>query len=241
MPPQRKFKAQVTRVLIHDERVRSYFLKPSIPVPSFKSGQFLQLALDNYDSSSGWPDSRAFSIASGRNESELRIIVSRKGEFTARMFNTINMGSEVWIRMPFGMFNLDSPTDSIVLIAGGTGVSRFIPLLQSITENRSGNLSVKLFYGVRHPRLIIIEELLEACLRRSESFTYRIYCEEGLEIESDYMEGGILPVDEIIENAQANVTPHYYLSGPGGMIKAFRKVIENFGHSLERVYFDEWE
>lgn len=241
MPPQRKFKATVTRVLIHDDLVRSFFFKPSVPVPTFKAGQFLQLAIDEYEPSSNWPDSRAFSIASGKNENELRIIVSRKGEFTSRLFDKVKAGSEVWIRMPFGVFNLNKPADSIVLIAGGTGISPFIPLFQSLIENRFDDLNIHLFYGVKNANLIIIDDLLEQCEKKNDEFHYSIYCENKLSKQSVSMKTGILPVPDIIKQTIILDSPEYYLSGPGEMISSFRKNLSKADVPQMRVHYDEWE
>ena len=48
----------------HGERVYTLALRPERPVPRFRAGQFLHLALDPYDPTGFWPESRVFSIAS---------------------------------------------------------------------------------------------------------------------------------------------------------------------------------
>jgi ferredoxin-NADP reductase len=60
----RKIPCMVRDIADHGERVYTVVLEPSSAVPRFKPGQFLHLALDPYDGSGFWPESRVFSIAS---------------------------------------------------------------------------------------------------------------------------------------------------------------------------------
>ena len=59
-----KLNCVVEQVIDHGERVYTLALRPERPVPRFRPGQFLHLALDPYDPSGFWPESRVFSIAS---------------------------------------------------------------------------------------------------------------------------------------------------------------------------------
>jgi len=241
MPPQRKFKARVIQVIFHDENVRTFCLKPEVSIPSFKTGQFLHLAMDYYDPSSSWPNSRAFSIVSSEKDLDLKIIVARKGPFTNRMFEQLVPGREVWIRMPFGIFNLDNTSDSLVLIAGGTGISPFISFLQSLHETEECSKKINLFYGIRKPELVIIDAILEQCIQKVRGFNYSIYCETGQFKESSYWKKGILPVKEIITERIQKPIPEFFLSGPKGMIEAFEKELKSSSIPDDKIFFDKWE
>jgi len=80
-----KIRCQVADIIDHGEHVYTVDLLPERPVPRFQPGQFLHLALDPYDPSGFWPESRVFSIASSPSRRErLRISYSVKGRFTPR-------------------------------------------------------------------------------------------------------------------------------------------------------------
>ena len=64
MAVSRKLPCVVRSVTDHGEHVYTVELEPAMPVPRFKPGQFLHLALDPYEPGGFWPDSRVFSIAS---------------------------------------------------------------------------------------------------------------------------------------------------------------------------------
>ena len=76
----------VEQVVAHGERVYTLTLRPERQVPRFRAGQFLHLALDPYDPSGFWPESRVFSIASSPEERQcLRLTYAVHGGYTARM------------------------------------------------------------------------------------------------------------------------------------------------------------
>jgi len=66
-----RLRAKVAHIEVHAPGVRSFVLAPERPSPRFRPGQFLHLALDPYDPSQHWPESRVFSIASPPHDSEL--------------------------------------------------------------------------------------------------------------------------------------------------------------------------
>src|SRR5699024_1464423 len=114
------------------ERVYTLVLRPERRVPRFRAGQFLHLALDRYDPTGFWPESRVFSIASppdGRDE--VRITYAVKGGFTSRMEAEAVEGREVWIKLPYGDFVVDAAAD-VALFAVGTGVTAFTAFLEGL-------------------------------------------------------------------------------------------------------------
>ena len=99
----------------------------------FRPGQFLHLALDNYDPSFNWPESRVFSIANAPERNTLIYLFRQKVDFTNRMMNEISIGSQIWIKLPYGIFNFnDAIGEDVVLNCRGTGISPFISFLENI-------------------------------------------------------------------------------------------------------------
>ncbi len=147
MPVTQKLACTVERITAHGERVYTVALRPERQVPRFRAGQFLHLALDGYDPSGFWPESRVFSIASASTEREsLRITYAVHGHYTARMERDLTEGRSVWIKMPYGDFVIDGGRD-VVLFAGGTGITGFTAFLDSLSP--ADRQSVVLAYGAR--------------------------------------------------------------------------------------------
>ena len=159
MPVPRKMRCAVTRVIDHGEQVYSIFLTPEKRLPRFLPGQFLHLALDPYDPSSFWPESRVFSIASSPSDQQcVRITYAVKGKFTARMEKELAAGKEVWVKLPYGEFIVNNSGD-VVLFAGGTGITAFSAYLDQLAADQENAISI--FYGARSFDLLIYRSMID--------------------------------------------------------------------------------
>src|SRR3954453_16580670 len=92
MAAAQKLACVVERIAGHGEGVYTVTLTPAAaagaarPLPRFRAGQFLHLALAPYDPTGFWPESRVFSIASSPEAREsVRITYAVHGRFTERM------------------------------------------------------------------------------------------------------------------------------------------------------------
>lgn len=239
----RKIPVEVAEIVSFSEKVKRYRLKPKKSGIRFKPGQFLHLAIDAYDPSTNWPDSRVFSIANSPSRTEyIDILVSKIGAFSSKMFSTLKVGDEAWIKIPYGIFNFDeSINHDTVLIAGGTGISPFISFLQYATDNQL-NQAIHLNYGVQKPDLLIIQDLVKEAKEKLSNFNYHIYVEE--EINDDFglvLKVGRLPVSKIVEQSISLSQAIYYLSGPPAMITAFDKELKAKGVEQKFIKYDNWE
>jgi len=230
-----KIKATVGKVVKHTDSVVSYHFIPQGRVPRFHAGQFLHLALDEHHSDTQWPESRVFSIASSPAEraSELAVTISVKGRYTERIFNTLETGSECWLKLPYGEF-LFPADQSLVLIAGGVGITPYLSLLKQMLEEKSEQ-AVLLCYGVRSAPYYLFEELLNRCESELPNFKKTVYCEDG----SLPGNKGVLDIEAIHVVAPAGAL--FYLSGPPAMIKVFKGRLLDLGVDRARTRVDDWE
>jgi ferredoxin-NADP reductase len=230
-----------------DQDVFMLAFEPRGRVPRFKPGQFLHIALDNYDPTGGfWPESRVFSIASNPCDRLLKIIYSVKGRFTSRMRDEIQVGTKVWIKLPFGDFIIDEKVDStrsIVLIAGGTGISPFLPFLEIRSTENPGLSPIWLFWGARNSRLLAPKEVVERCLT-SGSIRATFSLEDGAVEKIDpriETRNGRLDIARIREETRIMQKPVFFLSGPPAMIQAFKDYLLGDGAAPSDVIIDDWE
>lgn len=241
MSVPRKVKAVVAGLNRYRDNVTLYRFKPEFKV-KFKPGQFLHLALDNYDPSYNWPESRVFSMANAPGKEFIDILVSPKGNFTNRMINEISINKQVWLKLPYGTFNFrGSSGKDVILIAGGTGISPFVSFLEDLAENKDEYRSINLFYGVREQDLIIFEENLEKYQQRIKNFKYKLFCENINNESVLLLELGILPVKELVSHTISFTDPVYYLSGPKPMIECFEKELKAISFPGDRIFYDKWE
>ena len=230
-----KIKATVVEVVKHNASVASYRFVPQGRVPKFHAGQFLHLALDAYAPDRQWPESRVFSIASSPAERahELAVTISVKGRFTERIFQTLDIGSECWLKLPYGEF-LFPPDRHLTLIAGGVGITPYLSLLKQMLEGKSEQ-ALLLFHGVRSAEHYLFGELLNRCVTELAHFDMTTYCEDG----SLPGEQGILDIDAI--HAAAPADSLFYLSGPPLMIHSFKNRLGTMGVDNPCICVDDWE
>ena len=225
----RKVPCVVLGVTDHGEHVYTVELRPLAPVPRFKPGQFLHLALDRYEPGGFWPESRVFSIASSPTDRDrLSITFAVKGAFTTRMERELVPGGSIWIKLPYGEFVVDPARDA-VLFAGGTGITAFTAFLRSLEAERAPR--VLLFYGARRRNLFVYGPLAEACARDVPPLTCSLVCEET---------DGPLRVDAAWPAIATLHDPVIYLSGPPQMLSALGAQLRGRGVSTDAIRTDAW-
>jgi ferredoxin-NADP reductase len=239
MPVIRRISAHVEVATNHSEDTRSLILQPDEAPPGFRPGQFLHLALDQYDSSSQWPESRVFSIANSPTRSpKIRITFSAKGPFTKRMLREAVPGAKVWLKLPYGSFTLEDNGRPKALIAGGTGITPFVSFLEYAVDTKV-HAPINLFYGVRSPDLLLYRELIEECTQNVEHFVPTIFVEQGLGVESPYRTGR-LNIEQIVAELTHEDSVDYYLSGPFEMVKSFKSALLLRNIEASRILIDDW-
>jgi ferredoxin-NADP reductase len=231
-----KLRCRVMKIIDHGERVYSLTLVPEHSAPRFLPGQFLHLALDEYNPGDFWPESRVFSIASSPTERDLlSITYAVKGKFTTRMESELHCESEVWVKLPYGEFIVRNGTD-VCLLAGGTGVTAFTAFLSNLTLDY--HYSIYLFYGARLPELLIYRPLVESTAKICPKFHPYYFIETGIDSGSLTGRINLDEVWKIVPNPQ-NVT--FYLSGPPIMLKALSSGLVERALSEEQILMDAWE
>jgi len=155
------------------------------------------------------------------------------------MERELAVGAEFWLKLPYGDFTVSSSflnEGPVVLIAGGTGVSPFIPFLQGGWE--SGK--VALYYGVVQPEHFLFREHYAQWLNYPE-FKLHLFSEAPTPPEP-LLRNGRLSLDVICDEMGLEASrSHYFLSGPPVMIDSFRKGLSARGLPLHQIHSDEWE
>ena len=195
-------------------------------------GQFLHLALDSdYDGSGQWPESRCFSMQSNPSEPNLRITYSLKGSFTRLMTHSLRIGSEVWLKLPYGdLFSQDHTKENTVFIAGGTGITPFLSLFTdpSFAEYHKS----RIYLGFRS----IFHNIYKNELSRIANYHYP----ENLPIVSYYYqdEKGLIDIVQILK--ENNHFTSFFISGPPVMIRNFKGYLLKNGIHSDQIKTDDW-
>jgi ferredoxin-NADP reductase len=238
----RKMACRIEALVAHGDRVYSMRLRPERPVPRFRPGQFLHLALDRYDASGFWPESRVFSIASAATRlDELEICYAVKGRYTERMERELVVGGEVWVKLPYGDFVVGGH-DDVVLLAGGTGISAFTAYLESLPA--SPPRSVVLGYGARAIELLLYDRLVGHLAATLPGFQAVEFVEQAPPARTERLvpiHQGRLDLDVVWHLAPRPLEAGFYISGPPQMLWSFAADLRRRGVTDEAIHTDAWE
>jgi ferredoxin-NADP reductase len=238
MAVTQKLACVVEQIAAHGDRVYTLTLRPAGPVPKFRAGQFLHLALDPYDPTGFWPDSRAFSIASSPAEREaVRLTYAVHGRFTTRMERELSEGREVWIKMAYGDFVVNGHAD-VMLFAGGTGITAFTAFLEGLTPDQ--HHSVALAYGARTSGLLIYRDLVQRSANRVPSLGVSYFVEQG-DPDPPAVMAGMVSVDAVWPRLRRPLQTQYYISGPPPMLRGIRQDLLARHVPPEAIHIDAWE
>jgi len=221
-----------------------YGIKLRVPraYTRFRPGQFTHLSVEPYDPSDGyWPESRVFSLASQPNTETVRLVFSVKGRYTERIRETLHVGFRCWLKLPYGDFSVEKgikPHQPIVLIAGGTGVTPFIPYLLDEGKLNPHRKAI-LYHGVRNPSLTIFVEELRRASGLMSNLTINLYSEEHSQDERFKL--GQLSLDDILNEVKQLDNPVFFISGPPSMISKFKTGLIQASVLEKDIRIDKWE
>lgn len=239
MTTPQKLRCQVKSVISHGDQVYTIELLPDVPpVPRFKAGQFFHLALDPYDPSGFWPESRVFSIASSpRQRDKIKFTYAVKGRYTSRMEKEVVAGRGVWVKMPYGEFlvNLNRP---VILLAGGTGITAFTAFLDDLVD--SPPCPVTVFYGARQRDLLIYRSLVDRCVQNLNGLQ-AFYSLESLDQGAPNELPGQISIASVWQHTPNPTLSSFYISGPPAMLKTLSSELRDRGVKGQDIHIDAWE
>ena len=220
--------------------VATYEFRCLTPRPRWKPGQFLHLALDAYDPSGHWPESRCFTMASGSLEKDLvRLTIAAKGRLHDAILAELQPGRKVWMKAPYGDFIVRTSREhDVVLIAGGTGVTPFVAFMEDSPGQGAGRQCLA---ALRRPQpgLARVSRLCRSLRGQFPSFHLDCYAETGA---TGSTIAGRIDLARAVGLARNGKMATYYLCGPQEMINAFRsRLAEEFGAAESNVKIDAWE
>jgi len=226
--------AEVLSVIEHTAEIREYILKPD-KYRRFEAGMFLQLSLEEVDSSDYWPESRTFSLASYYNkEKVIRLIIKKAGRYTTKIFNKVEKGSEVTIKYAYGDFILpvfDQKND-IICLAGGTGITPFFSFIEALKEQDELDRLTLLYSAKKYEDFIRLDYLKD---KLNDDQLLLFTTQE----ENDGAINRRISKEDVINSASNYQEAHYYICGTTEFNLDFKEKLE--GENLKNIYLDQWE
>lgn len=213
------YQMRLEQIIDHTPTVRELVLKTEDPSEfTFKAGQFVML---NVPQAEGKPVLRAYSIASDdRMKNGFRLLFKYvdNGIASTYVWN-LRGGETLNFTGPFGkVFFQEPPTEQIVFLNTGTGLSQHICYLLSKKEQYP-HLRYRMLFGVRTEKDMYYQKEVEALTQELKDFKFEFV----LSRPQDSWTGKKGYVQDFLQEFNYKEIPTtFYLCGNGGMIKAVK-------------------
>ena len=204
------------------------------PLPfTFVPGQFMNVAFWI----GGAKMNRSYSISSSptqRNYLELTIRREPRGAVSRHVDDLLKVGDTIEVSGPVGRFTFTGNEDnSIVLIAGGVGITPMVSIVRYLTE-RHWNGEIYFFYACKTPKDFIFAGDLTA-LQIANPHLHLIVTMSGADATDWTGPRGRL-TKELFERSVPNLTSRrIHLCGPPTMMDATRAILADLGVPATQV------
>ena len=201
---------------------------------TFVPGQFLTFSA----TVDGKTIRRSYSIASPPTRtSYVEITVKREddGEFSRYLHDRVSVGDTLQVRGPSGAFTFDGGNaDSIVLIAGGVGITPMMCVIRYLTDMTWPG-EIFLVCAVRNTEEFIFREELEYLQRRWPKL--HVAAAVAARSEGTAWMGleGQLSKDAIVHAVPGIERRRIHLCGPPPMMDAIRRVLAELGVPPDQI------
>lgn len=232
------YNMKIESIIDHTPVVRELILKTNEPNQfNFRSGQFVMLHVPQENQK---PALRAYSIASDERDSTgYKLLFKYVDNGKASEFVWALKGHEtLQMTGPFGkVFFQEPPTEQIVFLNTGTGLSQHFSYLTSKKEQYP-NLKYKLLFGVRSEGDMYYQSQLNELKKSLPHFDWEFV----LSRPSESWTGKKGYVQNFIEEFDYMKTPTtFYLCGNGGMIKAVKEILNAQGFDPKKIWVEAFD
>lgn len=239
----------VSKKVIESDEIISFHLTPvdKDSLPSYQPGQFVSVRCYVPELQSYQP--RQYSLSDAPSSDHFRISVKREfardtrpaGRISNVLHETIPVGAELDISMPFGDFVLDiNASTPAVLISGGVGLTPMMSMLKSIINQQGQGREVKFIHAARNGHVHAMKDDLVKIVSQNPNVSRMVFYEETAPEDKegvDYDYVGRIDLPKIKDQV---VLPDadYYICGPQPFMKAQSKSLESLGVAPERIHME---
>jgi anthranilate 1,2-dioxygenase reductase subunit len=200
----------------------------------FLPGQYARVLVPGTDA---W---RSYSFANRpnpTNELQFLIRLLPDGAMSNYIRERCQPGQAVQFEAPLGAFYLRQIERPLIMVAGGTGLSAFLGMLDDHANQGTCTQLIRLYYGVTNLRDLCELDRLEAYARRLPDFQ----CETVVMNPDPAWQGktGLIPAH--FDRALFEARPcDMYLCGPPPMVEAVKRWLGEQGLDHVRLYYEKF-
>ncbi|MBI3036342.1 FAD-dependent oxidoreductase [Candidatus Woesearchaeota archaeon] len=246
MPNIKELTTKIENIITYSENLRVLRLRlPEGSGFSFVPGQFVMVSLPGLADANGRKIAKAYSIASSPSQSgilELCIVSYPAGALSPKVFQK-NIGDEVVVTGPYGVFQLKQPVHpGTVFMAGGTGLAPLISMLRSLyAEGYKEKLW--LFYSASEPKLFLFREEILGYAKHNN--LQLVVSTSNGNSEWVWEKGRVTEtfpkhLQQLQQDGVPNEERQFYICGPPLMVTDTVKMLLELGFKKENIHKEQW-
>jgi propane monooxygenase reductase subunit len=198
----------------------------------FRPGQYVDIGIPGTD------ESRSFSMAnlpSDDGRLEFMIKLYPGGAFSSLLADgALQVGDELDVTGPYGVFTLRENDRPILFIGGGAGMAPILSLLRSMAERGVARPAVY-YYGAREEQDLFHLEELKGLETMLPGFRFVPALSD-----SDW-EGETGLITDVVERSEQGLDGvDAYLCGPPPMVDAAQEMLMRLGVDEARIHYDKF-
>ena len=236
----------------------SFHLQPvdGLPLPAFRPGQFLTFTLEvEAPGPEGAVAARAitrcYSLSDAPDPTHYRVTIKRvpappdhpgypAGLASNHFHDRVQVGDVLQVKAPGGNFFIDPDPDlSVVLIAGGIGITPMMSMLRwcaAVQPQRP----VFLYYGVRHGRELAFGPQLEALAAAHPAFRLHVVYsrpDPTDPVGRELRHAGRIDVG-LLQRTLPPGRHAFYVCGPPGLMQSLVPALADWGVPIADIHFE---
>lgn len=193
---------------------------------SFVAGQFVFVAFVGVASCEYHP----FTISSTPQDRDLRLSIKTLGDYTQRLYATLQPGEAAIVGQAFGRFDYRHGGRQQIWIAGGIGITPFLSWIRAFPETLP--YDIDLYYSVRTPEDALFRDEIEAASRTHPGFR--------LHLGYSSSQGKLSVADIERTCAGAIIEKDIYMCGPTVMTTSFHGALRKHGLASQQIHFEDF-
>lgn len=200
----------------------------------FLPGQYARIQVPG---TSHW---RSYSFANRpnpRNQLQFLIRLLPGGAMSHFLREQCQPGMTLAFEAPLGSFYLREVDKPLIWVAGGTGLSAFLGMLDELADQGGAGHAVQLFYGVTQDADLCEIQRLDDYQSRIPGFTYQTIVTQP----SEHWSGRVGYIPDHFDLAQLEAQAFdLYMCGPPPMVEAIRRWLDQQSLEHFKVYYEKF-